>query len=75
LTGTVPFSHLKLDSSVIQSIMSGGRPKRERCDQINNEIWKVLKICWDADPNKRPSMAFLSTFFASKAATQLPGCH
>jgi len=70
LTGAIPFSNIKRHDSVIDFVMSGGRPKRERCRQINNEIWKVLEMCWDADIIQRPSMATLSNFFASQAATQ-----
>ena len=70
LTGTIPFSHIKRDDSVIHFVMSGGRPKRERCHQINNEIWKVLEMCWAPDLRQRPSMASLSIFFASQATAQ-----
>jgi len=62
-TQSIPFSQIKRDASVIHFVMSGGRPKREHCRQINDEIWMMLERCWDADPNQRPSMAALHTFF------------
>jgi hypothetical protein len=65
----MPFSHLKRDASVINFIMSGGRPKRMRYPQINNEIWNMLEKCWDTDPIQRPSMASLTIFLASQKAT------
>jgi len=67
LTGTIPFFYIKRDARVIHFVVSGGRPERARCHQINNEIWRILERCWDADPIQRPSMAFLSTFFTSHA--------
>jgi len=66
VTESMPFSHLKRDGSVIHYVMTGGRPKREHCRQINDEIWMMLERCWDIDPNQRPSMATLSTFFTSQ---------
>ncbi|KIM74466.1 hypothetical protein PILCRDRAFT_32124, partial [Piloderma croceum F 1598] len=55
-TGAIPFSHIKSDASVIMFILSGGRPKQERCPQINDEIWEMLEKCWDVVPQRRPSM-------------------
>jgi Protein tyrosine and serine/threonine kinase len=63
-TGAIPFSHIKSDASVIMFILSGGRPKQERCPQINDEIWEMLEKCWDVVPKRRPSMATLSRFFS-----------
>jgi len=63
-TGAIPFSHIKNDASVIMFILSGGRPKQERCPQINDEIWEMLEKCWDVVPKRRPSMATLSRFFS-----------
>jgi hypothetical protein len=60
----VPFSHIKSDPRVIHYVISGGRPKRERSWQINEEIWGMLETCWDTEPIQRPSMAALSRFFA-----------
>jgi len=68
LTGAIPFSHIKSDASVILSITLGGRPKPHLCPQINDDIWAMLERCWDAAPNRRPSMATLSQFFASQVA-------
>jgi len=64
LTGTIPFSHIKRDASVIKFVVTGGRPERGRSHHINNEIWNVLENCWAVDPIQRPSMTSLSNFFA-----------
>jgi len=65
-TGSIPFSHIKNDANVILSVTSGGRPKRELCPQINDDIWVILEMCWSADPSRRPPMTTLSQFFASR---------
>lgn len=63
-TGSVPFSHIKRDTSVIMYVIAGGRPLQQYCQQISNEIWRVLERCWDVEPGRRPSMVALSCFFA-----------
>lgn len=65
LTGSIPFSHIKNDANIILSVTSGGRPRRELCPQINDDIWAMLERCWDADPTQRPSMDNLSQFFTA----------
>jgi serine/threonine protein kinase len=70
LTGAIPFSHIRRDASVINYVVSGGRPKQERYPQIDIEIWKMLEACWHVDPIQRPAMAFLSTFFSLQAAAR-----
>lgn len=65
-TGCMPFSHINNDASVILSILSGDRPKRELCQQIDNDVWLVLVKSWNTEPALRPSMATLSQFFASQ---------
>jgi len=74
LTGAIPFSHIKRDASVINYVVSGGRPKQERYPQVENEIWKILEGCWDANPIRRPTVASLSAFFSSldTGQTRLP---
>jgi len=62
-TESVPFSYIKGDASVIHHVASGGRPKREHCLQVDEEIWTTLESCWDVEPTRRPSMATLSNSF------------
>jgi len=61
-TGSIPFSHIKCDASVILSVVAGARPKREHCLSINDEIWTMLEKCWHVEPNQRPSVATISCF-------------
>jgi serine/threonine protein kinase len=68
-SGQVPFSHIRNDASVVYAVVSGGRPKRQHCPQVNDDIWAILEKCWDADPDKRPSIGILLRFIESQAAT------
>ena len=65
-TGSTPFPHIKRDGGVILFVVSGGRPKRGHCLQINDYIWAMLELCWDAEPTRRPSMATLSQYLSSQ---------
>jgi len=69
LTGFLPFRHIRSDAKIVLTVITGGRPLREHCPQITNDIWEVLEACWDADPNKRPSMDSLAHFFSSKSTS------
>jgi len=62
-TESIPFSHIRNDAGVIFFVMNGGRPIRELCLQIDDEIWAMLETCWNENPDERPSMATLSRFF------------
>jgi len=61
----IPFSHLKVDASVILFVVKGGRHKREHFVQINDDIWRMLEKCWNIEPNRRPSMHSLFSFFVA----------
>jgi serine/threonine protein kinase len=45
LTESIPFLHIESDARVMLSIAAGGRPKRDHCQPINNEIWSTLEKC------------------------------
>jgi len=64
-TESVPFSNNANDANVLLYVKEGGRPQRDRCLSITNKIWTMLEGCWVIEPNRRPSMATLSRFFAS----------
>jgi len=71
-TGCIPFSHIRNDAKVVLTIVEGGRPKRMHCPQISDDIWRMLERCWDAEPNRRPSMATLLHFFKLLATSRTP---
>jgi serine/threonine protein kinase len=65
-TGRIPFPHIKNDAAVVITVIQGGRPQRDRCLQVTDDIWKMLERCWDADPKRRPSMANVACFLGWK---------
>jgi serine/threonine protein kinase len=72
-TGELPFFHLKYDTAVILSVMSGGRPKHETYPAIGYGIWTMLEQCWNTEPAQRPSMEDLSVFFGVMLSKPLSG--
>jgi len=53
-TGKIPFSQKKNDSSVIFSVLDGGRP--ELVSLQDQESLKVLvQECWEQEPSRRPT--------------------
>ena len=53
LTGRVPFV-TKNYHSALYDIMSGKRPRRP--EMLSNDgLWKLVEMCWDQDPRKRPA--------------------
>jgi serine/threonine protein kinase len=53
LTGNVPFNHRRYDTVVILDIIRGIRPRRPK--DMSDDLWKLLGICWDEKPHKRPT--------------------
>ena len=57
-TGKVPFSNLKNESVVVQ-IVGGKRPEKPQAAEqlgLTAEMWKFIEKCWNANPDKRPSI-------------------
>jgi len=62
---TVPFA-----------IQRGERPSHHNYADINDEVWTILRSCWEADPMERPSMHALSLLFNILAAVRsTKPCH
>ncbi|KAG6816491.1 hypothetical protein H0H87_005572 [Tephrocybe sp. NHM501043] len=62
-SGHLPFSELRLVSTVVLHISKGQTPSRPRADSpswlkygLTEPIWKLMKECWLFDPGTRPSM-------------------
>jgi len=57
-SGMVPFGNMKNESVVIQ-IASGKRPAKPQATEqlgLTAEMWKFIERCWNANPNKRPTI-------------------
>ena len=64
-TGHVPFHNIAYDSTVMKKVVGGSRPPRPAdTSLLSDEIWKVIEMCWNQEPQDRPS--------AESAIEQLP---
>ncbi|KDQ07852.1 hypothetical protein BOTBODRAFT_38414 [Botryobasidium botryosum FD-172 SS1] len=75
LTQAVPFSSIPLDFKVMLEVMKGSFPSRP-CDAgvvargLNDEMWRVMTDCWDADPARRPCASDLVVRLSIASGTQ-----
>jgi len=59
LSGQKPFSG-HVDVAVLHKVTKGERPQRPRGESgvwFTNGIWEMLKLCWKAERDDRPSLA------------------
>ena len=55
-TGHVPFHKIFRDGTVIKKVLEGSRPPRPAdASLLSDEIWKVIEMCWNQEPQDRPS--------------------
>lgn len=58
-TGQVPFYQYKQEFKVVAALEKGDIPRQPdpdvgNFDGNNDLMWKMMKMCWDRDPSKRP---------------------
>jgi len=54
-TGKIPFSQKKNDSSVIFSVLEGGRPELPPFLKEKESLNRLVQECWDQSPSRRPT--------------------
>ena len=55
-TGYVPFHKIARDSTVMKKVLEGSRPPRPADKSLlSDDIWKVIEMCWNQEPQDRPS--------------------
>jgi len=54
-TGNIPFSQKKNDSSVIFTVLEGGRPDLPDSLNEQNGLKELVQNCWNQEPSKRPT--------------------
>jgi hypothetical protein len=55
-TGHVPFHKIARNSTVMKKVLEGSRPPRPAdTSLLSDEIWKVTEMCWNQEPQGRPS--------------------
>ena len=58
LSGQVPFTLVKV-LIVIRKVIMGERPERPEGREgvfFTDDVWEMLKLCWEAPPESRPSI-------------------
>jgi serine/threonine protein kinase len=56
-TGKAPFSNVKYNVQVINSVIAGLRPERPRDEEYCDELWTLTQQCWHQDATLRPAAA------------------
>ena len=55
-TGHFPFHKIHREIIVMMKVVEGSRPPRPAdTNLLSNEIWKVIEMCWNQEPEDRPS--------------------
>ncbi|KAF9650992.1 kinase-like protein [Thelephora ganbajun] len=55
-TGQVPF-HPNLPSAAMLAILDQKRPARPTHSSLTDELWALMKCCWNQEPHDRPEMS------------------
>lgn len=64
VTGKQPFSQIKMPSTVLLRISQGVLPDaKDYADTpvLHGELWSLLQMCWQKEPEKRPDIAVVVT--------------
>lgn len=60
MTGAKPFAYLPRDLMVIRELDQGRLPERPGPEVtqrgLDNDLWNLLRKCWNKKPDSRPSM-------------------
>ncbi|KIJ98334.1 hypothetical protein K443DRAFT_211262 [Laccaria amethystina LaAM-08-1] len=67
-TNQCPFDHIANDGAVVVEVLvrrsHPPRPQGPFAAQLTDDIWHVLKRCWELDPSRRPSIDAIEASFA-----------
>ena len=55
-TGAIPFKRSQPAAATL-AIMSGKRPTRPTHLALTEQLWALVKRCWDQDPHLRPGVS------------------
>lgn len=55
-TGAVPFKDLSAPVAMV-TVMQGDRPLRPEYPTFTENLWTLMKRCWDQDPRLRPNIS------------------
>lgn len=54
-TGKIPFYQKRNDSSVIFTVLNGGRPEFPPCLDERKDLRELVRDCWHEEPSRRPT--------------------
>ena len=55
-TGHLPFHNVPRDITVMKKVLAGSRPPHPAdTSLLSDEIWKVIEMCWNQEPQDRPT--------------------
>jgi len=67
-TNQCPFNHIANDGAVVIEVLvrcaHPPRPQGPFSAQLTDDIWDVLKRCWELDPSRRPPINTIEASFA-----------
>jgi len=77
ITEKVPFSGISRDVAVIHARITkrenparpGGQDPKKRID--SDDLWNLMTRCWSREPDHRPAMAEVHSFFVSMFDTTM----
>ena len=73
-TGEVPF-HPHLPAEAILAILDGKRPARPTHPSLTDELWELVKRCWNQDPHLRPEMSEVLKILSVSLLSWRPDTH
>ena len=69
-TGAIPFHNFQ-DVTAILEICKGGRPPRPTDSTLSDDVWVLMRRCWDQSPQLRPEMSGVVRDLASSLLRSL----
>jgi serine/threonine protein kinase len=61
-TRQVPFSHRRYDTVVVLDVIRGLQPPQPKPSPFSEQLWSLIKSCWEYRPECRPSAILVETW-------------
>ena len=55
-TGKLPYAEITVPQKLIKRVIAGIRPPLSEVETGSSHLIRLMQKCWDADPNRRPSV-------------------
>ena len=70
ISGNRPF-HRDTNYVILKKVLDGERPPREA--RFTDSLWRMLELCWEPQPNARPSVESVLLCLEMEPPYPLPG--